>query len=54
MIRVRAEGEQFLLQADDMGMTVDWIEVSLLYSYFRVFCRMGADEIILVGVPGCC
>jgi chemotaxis signal transduction protein len=28
VIRVRLEGEQFLLQAQDVASVVDWIEVS--------------------------
>jgi hypothetical protein len=30
VIRVRLEGEQFLLQARDVGDVVDWIEVCVL------------------------
>jgi len=30
VVRVRAEGEQFLLQTDSAKDVVDWIEVSLI------------------------
>lgn len=37
VIRVRMEGEQFLLQAQDVASVIDWIEVR---------CRCGADSVL--------
>jgi hypothetical protein len=48
VVRVRSEGEQFLLQTDSARDVVDWIEVSLFYlsplilDYSR---RMHADVV---------
>lgn len=48
VIRVRAEGEQFLLQAPSVQAVVDWIEVGIL-------CRVpdgGLSQILIAAVSG--
>jgi len=48
VIRVRLEGEQFLLQAQDIESVIEWIEVCLFILFFLVF-----DFIWIKGVASC-
>lgn len=44
VIRLRLEGEQFLLQARDVTGVVEWIEVRI--GFFRL-CELKSDEVLL-------
>jgi hypothetical protein len=50
VIRVRLEGEQFLLQANDIESVIEWIEVCSLSFDYWVF---GIDFIGWKGVASC-
>lgn len=48
VIRVRLEGEQFLIQAKGVDDVIAWIEVSVIYK--NSWCWLGFDEIISQGL----
>lgn len=67
VMRVRAEGEQFLLQADSVMAVVNWIEVRFMFLFLFCLLRLGCDVfcvmclggvltwmcvLFLLGVPG--
>jgi hypothetical protein len=51
VIRVRLEGEQFLLQANGVDSVIEWIEVCFFFFFFAMYC---ADTThLLAGVASC-